>query len=484
MTTDNGGGFYTLILRLEYPNTVGMLGKITTAIGEMGGDIAGVDLVSTGRTKMARDFTVNCQDMEHGQAIIRRIRRIGGVRVTNAADPTFLVHSGGKIGLSVRVPVKTRHDLSMVYTPGVGRVSTYIHQNPDSVWQLTSKANTVAVVTDGTAVLGLGDIGPAAALPVMEGKAILFKDLAGVDAWPICLDTKDPDEIINIVKKLSVGFGGINLEDISGPRCFYIEDRLKEELDIPVFHDDQHGTACVVLAGLLNALKVVKKDINKVKCVIIGSGAGGVASAKMLHDAGLKNILAFDRTGVIHKGRDFSDNSGKKWLAENTNVDGFSGSLLQAMDGADVFIGLSGPGVITEEHLKRMNPDAIVFALANPDPEISPQVAGRYVRIMATGRSDFPNQINNALCFPGMFRGVLDVRAREINKEMKLAAAYAIANTVRPKDLSEDYIIPSIFNTSIAPSVAKAVADAAHKTRVARRPRRRSFAEPLGGVMG
>jgi malate dehydrogenase (oxaloacetate-decarboxylating) len=340
----------------------------------------------------------------------------------------------------------------------------------------------VAVVTDGTAVLGLGDIGPAAALPVMEGKAILFKELAGVDAWPLCLDTKDPEEIIRIVKAVSPGFGGINLEDISAPRCFYIEDRLRAELDIPVFHDDQHGTSVVVLAGVLNALRVVHKDLDSIKAVFVGAGAAGVTTARTLVAAGLKRLIAFDRTGVIHKGREFPDNPGKTWLAEFSNPTNFKGTLLDAMDGADLFVGLSGPGVITEEHLQRMNPDAIVFALANPDPEIRPQEAARYVRVMATGRSDYPNQVNNALCFPGLFRGVLDVRAREINKEMELAASHAIAGTVSARELNEEYIIPSVFNRSVVPAVARAVAGSARRTGAARRPRRRTIAASLGGL--
>ena len=482
MTTEESMSGFILTFRLEYQNQVGMLGKITTTIGGMGGDINGVDLVSTGRGKIVRDITVNCQDSEHGQQIMRRLRRQAGVSVTYVLDPTFLAHSGGKIALESRVPVKNRQDLSQVYTPGVGRVSQYIHDEPSAVWRLTAKSNTVAVVTDGTAVLGLGDIGPAAAIPVMEGKAILFKELAGVDAWPLCLDTKDPDEIISIVKAISVGFGGINLEDISAPRCFYIEERLKAELDIPVFHDDQHGTAVVVLAGVYNALKVVHKDISDIKAVMIGAGAGGVATARILVEAGLKNLISFDRTGAVHKGRDFSDHAGKAWLAEHSNPGNFSGSLMEAFDGADLFVGLSGPGVITREHIQSMNSDAIVFALANPDPEIRPEEALPHVRVMATGRSDFPNQINNALCFPGMYRGVLDVRAEDINEEMKLAAAHAIANTVGARELNEENIIPSVFNRNVVPAVAKAVAASARKTGVARRPRRRTMGAALGGI--
>ena len=483
MTTEEGQGGYTLTFRLEYANQVGMLGKVTTTIGNMGGDINGVDLVSTGRGKIVRDLTVNCQDAEHGQQIMRRLRRQAGISVTYVLDPTFLAHSGGKIALESRIRVETRRDLSMVYTPGVGRVSQYIADNPEGVWRLTAKGNTVAVVTDGTAVLGLGDIGPAASLPVMEGKAILFKELAGVDAWPIALDTKDPDQIVDIVKASRVGFGGINLEDISAPRCFYIEERLRNELDIPVFHDDQHGTAVVVLAGVYNALKVVGKDISEIKAVMVGAGAGRVATARILVEAGLKNLIAFDRTGPIHTGRDVGDHIGTQWLAENSNPGNFQGNLLEAFDDADLFVGLSGPNLITQDHIKRMNSDAIVFALANPDPEIRPEEALPFVRVMATGRSDFANQINNALCFPGLFRGVLDVRADVINEEMKIAAANAIANTVTKRALSEENIIPSVFDRNVVPAVAKAVAAAARKTGVARRPRRRTMAASLSGIV-
>jgi malate dehydrogenase (oxaloacetate-decarboxylating) len=340
------------------------------------------------------------------------------------------------------------------------------------VWALTIKRNTVAVVSDGTAVLGLGDIGPEAALPVMEGKALLFKEFGGVDAWPICLATKDPDEIVNAVKYIAPVFGGINLEDISAPRCFYVEDRLRKELDIPVFHDDQHGTAVVVLAGLLNSLKIVAKPMEDLKVVISGVGAAGIACAKMLLSVGVRNIMGCDRSGLVYKGRTENMNEAKQWFAENTNSKGLKGSLSDAMEGADFFLGLSAPNILTVDDLKKMNRDPIVFAMANPDPEIAPEKALPHVRVMATGRSDYANQVNNVLCFPGLFRGVLDARASTINEEMKIAAAQAIASGVGKSELQEEYIIPSVFNRSVARTVARSVASAAYKSGAAVRHRK------------
>ena len=467
------GVAYSVTIRAEYSNEPGMLGKITSVIGEVGGDIEAVDLVESTRDSMVRDLTVNARDVEHGQEIVATVREIPGLHVMSVSDPTFLLHLRGKLEVHSKSPLKTRNDLSMAYTPGVGRVCMAIHDDPDAVWNLTIKGNTVAVVTDGTAVLGLGDIGPEAAMPVMEGKAMLFKDLAGVDAWPICLATKDADEIVKTVKSLAPVFGGINLEDISAPRCFYIEERLREEMDIPVFHDDQHGTAVVTLAALYNALKLVGKRIDELKVVMTGVGAGGMATAKMLMEAGARNILGCDREGILHRDREYGGNEGKQWFADNTNPDNFTGSLLEAMEGADLFVGLSGPNVLNEEHVKVMNRDAIVFAMANPDPEIFPEEAGPHVRVMATGRSDYPNQINNALCFPGFFRGMLDVRASDVNSEMKMAAAKAIANAVPASELGEEYIMPSIFDKSVVRSVAREVAAAAQRTGVARKPQRR-----------
>jgi malate dehydrogenase (oxaloacetate-decarboxylating) len=378
------------------------------------------------------------------------------------------MHLGGKIRINSKVSLTTRDDLSMAYTPGVARVCMAIHDKPENVYKLTIKSNTVAIVTDGTAVLGLGDIGPEAALPVMEGRAMLFKEFGKVDAFPICLATKDTEEIIRTIKNIAPVFGGINLEDISAPRCFEIEARLKQELDIPVFHDDQHGTAVVVLAALINAVKLVKKQIKDLKIVVTGVGAAGVACSKIIMAAGGRNIIGFDRTGAIHKGRTEGMNYMKQWFAENTNPTGFHGTLTDALNGADLYMGLSGPGTVQAKDLAKMNKDAIVFAMANPTPEVMPEEAAPYVRIMATGRSDYPNQINNVLCFPGIFRGALDCHASDINEEMKLAAAHAIADVISPSELSDEYIIPGVFNPVVAEAVAKAVVKAAIDSGVAR----------------
>jgi malate dehydrogenase (oxaloacetate-decarboxylating) len=383
------------------------------------------------------------------------------------------MHLGGKIEVKGKMAVKTRDDLSMAYTPGVARICMAIHHDPEKAYTLTIKQNTVAVVTDGSAVLGLGDIGPSAAQPVMEGKALIFKEFAGVDAFPICLATKDVDEIVLIVKALAPVFGGINLEDISAPRCFEIEERLQRDLDIPVFHDDQHGTAVVVLGAMINALKLVKKKMSEARFVVTGAGASGIATAKLLMKAGARHIIGCDRAGAIYKGRTENMNSMKEWFAEHTNPRRIKGSAGDALQGADVFIGLSGPGVVSLKDVKAMNKDAIVFAMANPVPEILPEEAGAFVRVMATGRSDYPNQINNSCGFPGIFRGLLDVRARRVNDEMKLAAAHAIAGMVGKGELSEEYITPSMFDPRLVPAVSAAVADAAIRTGVARKKRSR-----------
>src|SRR5919202_4408957 len=457
-----------MTLRVEFPHRPGSLGKILTAVGEVGGMVGAVDIVRIGGERSTRDVTVNARDPEHARQIAEMIDALPEVRVTDFSDRTFLFHLGGKIEVKSKTPVRTRDDLSMAYTPGVARVCRAIAEEPERAFNLTIKRNTVAVVSDGTAVFGLGDIGPWAAMPVMEGKAMLFKEFAGVDAFPVCLDTKDTDEIIQTVKNIAPAFGGINLEDISAPRCFEIEERLKDELEIPVFHDDQHGTAVVVLAALINALKIVDKEMGDLRIVVNGIGAAGVACAKILFAAGARKIIGCDSKGIVYEGRE-ELNAAKMWFARNTNREGRTGGLAEAIEGADLFLGLSVPGVLSVEHLESMNEDPIVFAMANPDPEIRPEVAMGHARIIATGRSDYPNQINNVLCFPGIFRGALDVRAREIDEEMKLAAADAIAGVILDNELSEDYIIPSVFDERVAPAVAEAVAEKAKESGMARR---------------
>jgi malate dehydrogenase (oxaloacetate-decarboxylating) len=460
---------YSMTLRIKIPNEPGSLGVVTSLIGQVGADIGAVDIAGFEGNYIIRDITVKVRDSVHGDALVKEMKNLNQFEVLHVSDRTFLMHLGGKIRVTNKVPLATRDDLSMAYTPGVARVCMAIHDEPDNVYKLTIKRNTVAVVTDGSAVLGLGNIGPEASLPVMEGKAMLFKEFGKIDAFPIALNTQDTEEIIKAVKAIAPVFGGINLEDIAAPRCFEVEDRLKKELDIPVFHDDQHGTAVVVLAALINALKIVNKKMSDIKVIVTGVGAAGVACSKIILSAGVKNVIGFDRSGAIYKGRKDHMNYMKEWFAEHTNPDGFSGSVGEALEGADLFLGLSGPGTIEAEDLKKMARDPIVFAMANPTPEVMPEDAAPYVRIMATGRSDYPNQINNVLCFPGMFRGALDVRATDINEEMKLAAAHAIAAVVQDNELNEDYIIPGVFNPAIADSVAKAVAEAAIRTGVARK---------------
>jgi malate dehydrogenase (oxaloacetate-decarboxylating) len=460
---------YSMTVRLEITNRPGMLGKVTSAIGKAGGDIGAIDLVEIGKNTIARDLTFKARDERHAQQVVEKIRAVEGVKVINASDRTFLMHLGGKIEVRGKMSVKTRDDLSMAYTPGVARVCMAIHDDPEKAYTLTIKQNCVAVVSDGSAVLGLGDIGPNGAQPVMEGKALLFKELAGVDAFPLCLATKDVDEIVAIVKAISPVFGGINLEDISAPRCFEIEERLQRDLDIPVFHDDQHGTAVVVLGALLNALKLVRKRMSDARIVFSGAGASAIATAKLLMKVGAKHVVAADRAGVLYRGRTENMNPMKEWFSKHTNPGAVRGTLGDALQGADVFIGLSGPGVVSVKDIKAMHKDAIVFAMANPVPEILPEEAGAAVRVMATGRSDYPNQINNVNCFPGFFRGLLDVRARRVNDAMKIAAAEALAKIVSKDELSEEYITPSVFDRRVPEAVAAAVAEAAVRTGVARR---------------
>jgi malate dehydrogenase (oxaloacetate-decarboxylating) len=462
---------YSFVMRLTYPNRIGMFAKLTQIIGRQGGDLGAVDIVNPDAKRMTRDITVRARDFEHMEAIVQAIRKLKEVTVANVSDQVFLLHLGGKISIQNKVPLTKRDTLSMAYTPGVARVCSAIAEEHAKVWQLTIKGNSVAVVSDGSAVLGLGNIGPEAAMPVMEGKAMLFKEFAGIDAYPICLRTQDTGEIINTVANLSVGFGGINLEDISAPRCFEIEQRLQERLDIPVFHDDQHGTAVVVLAALLNASRLARRKLAGLRTVILGAGAAGTAIAAMLRQAGVKDIVVCDRKGILHSRTRADLNEAKRQLAAATNPRGLRGSIKDALRKADVLIGVSGPGLIAARSLGFMAAKPIVFALANPTPEIMPEEAAARAWIVATGRSDYPNQINNVLAFPGIFRGALNVRARRINEAMKLAAARAIAGCIAPRQLSPEYIVPSVFNREVVQRVAAAVTEAAIKTGVARKGR-------------
>jgi malate dehydrogenase (oxaloacetate-decarboxylating) len=453
---------YSLTLRVRIDHKPGMLGRVTTAIGEAGATIGSIDLISLDDGHTLRDITIDTSGDEHGAAVVAAVGEVDGAEVIDATDRTMRMHIGGKIEQHNKHPLKTRDDLSMAYTPGVARVCLAIAADRQKAFQYTIKRNTVAVVSDGSAVLGLGDIGPEAAMPVMEGKAMLFKEFGDVDAFPICLDTKDPDEIVAIVKAISPTFGGINLEDISAPRCFEIEARLREDLDIPVFHDDQHGTAVVVLAALLNACKLTGRRLEDLRVLVVGLGAAGIAVSQILLQAGVRDLVGCDSRGALHTGRpDYADGSMpalKRWFAEVTNPEQLTGGPGDVIDGRDLFIGLSGARVMPPEALARMNRDAMVFAMANPNPEVTPEEAAPHARIIATGRSDYPNQINNVLCFPGVFRGALDVRARSITEKMKVAAAEGIAAIVADDELREDYIIPSVFNRDVAPAVAEAVA--------------------------
>jgi malate dehydrogenase (oxaloacetate-decarboxylating) len=459
---------FSATIRVRIPDLPGAFARLASAIGEAGGSLGAIDLVRVERKTKIRDVNVLADDDSHLEAIVAAVRAVPGIEVVNISDRVFLAHLGGKLEVTPRTPLKTRDDLSIVYTPGVARVSRAIADDPEKVWNLTIKRNTVAVVSDGTAVLGLGDIGPEGALPVMEGKAVLFKEFAGVDAFPICLDTKDPDEIVRTVQAIAPAFGGINLEDISAPRCFEIERRLRESLDIPVFHDDQHGTAIVVLAALLNALRVVGKRLEDARIVTTGCGAAGMAVTRTLLHAGARWIVGCDEGGALYHGRE-DLNPAKCEYADATNPENLRGTADELLEGADVFIGLSVPGAITAAGVRRMAPRAIVFAMANPNPEVDPEEIEADAEVIATGRSDYPNQINNVLAFPGVFRGALDVRARTIDEEMEVGAARAIAVTIADDELAADYIVPSVFNRTVAPAVASAVAQAAERSGVARR---------------
>jgi malate dehydrogenase (oxaloacetate-decarboxylating) len=462
---------YSLTIRTELSSRPGSLGAATMAIGEEGGDIDALDIVRLGGRVVVRDITVACRDEAHGEAIARRLGQLEGVRVLHVTDRTFMVHLGGKIEVTGRVPVKSRDDLSMVYTPGVARVCLAIRDDPAKQWTLTVKRHMVAVVTDGSAVLGLGNIGPAAAQPVMEGKCLLFKGFAGIDAFPICVATQDTDEIVRVVQGIAPVFGGINLEDIAAPKCFDIEERLRATLDVPVMHDDQHGTAVVTLAALKNALKLVGKTIADARIVILGIGAAGVATARILASDGARHLVLCDRAGALYAGRTDNMNTFKERLAAETNPDRQQGSLGDVLRGADVFIGLAGPGTVAPAQIATMGRDPIVFAMANPVPEIQPEALVGIARVVATGRSDYPNQINNSLAFPGIFKGALDVEATDINERMKIAAAEAIAGLVSPEELSEEYVIPSMFDSRVAAAVADATREAAWATGVARKSR-------------
>jgi malate dehydrogenase (oxaloacetate-decarboxylating) len=467
-TTPTPTASYSITLRVHLPDSPDALVRTLDAIARCGGMTGAIDLVRVADDESVRDITVSAQDLPHSRQITEAVAAEPGVRVSNVSDRTFLLHLGGKLEITPKAPIATRDDLSMAYTPGVARVCQAIADERDRSFNLTLRSNTVAVVSDGSAVLGLGDIGPEAAMPVMEGKAVLFKEFAGVDAFPLCLAETDPDRIVAIVEAVAPTFGGINLEDIASPRCFEIEERLRATLDIPVFHDDQHGTAVVVLAALHNALKLTGRDLRDIRLVVSGIGAAGIACTKILLEAGIGDVIGVDSRGIVQRERD-DLGAHKRWYAEHTNVEGRTGGVAEALSGADAFLGLSVAGLVDREMLRTMHPDPIVFAMANPTPEIMPEEAHDVVGVMATGRSDYPNQINNVLCFPGIFRGALEVRAREIDEAMKLAAASAIADVIPDDELRPDYVIPSVFDRRVAPSVAAAVAAAAVTSGVARR---------------
>ncbi|MEQ9094051.1 MAG: NAD-dependent malic enzyme [Miltoncostaeaceae bacterium] len=460
---------YSVTIRVEIASQpADLLGRLTRAIGEVGGDIGAIDLVGTGYGSTVRELVVNASDLEHAERIVAAAEGIEGVHVLAHFDRTFRMHEGGKIEMVSRVPLEDRDDLSVAYMPGVARVSRAIADDPLRAFDLTMKSNMVAVITNGTAVLGLGDIGAAAGMPVMEGKSLLFKEFGGVDSYPICIDSKDPQVLIDTCTAIAPAFGGINPVDIAAPVCLEVADRLKETLDIPVFHDDQHGTAIVVLAAVINACRITGQAIEDLRVVVSGVGASGVACSKILMNAGVTKIIGCDSRGAIYRGRTENMNSMKEWYAENTNPEGIRGGLTEAVTGANLFLGLSGPGTFTVEQLQTMADDPFVFAMANPVPEIMPEVAAPYVRVMATGRSDYPNQINNVLAFPGIFRGALDCRSTEISEAMKVAAAEAIADCIGPDELHEDYIIPSVFNPAVAPAVRDRVIEVARAEGLAR----------------
>jgi len=453
---------YSITVRLEVASRGRAVSEITRAVEQSGGVVTALDVTAGRADRLRVDVTCAARDTDHAEALVTALAAIDGVTVHKVSDRTFLLHLGGKIEMRSKVPLRNRDDLSMAYTPGVGRVALAIAANREDARRLTIKRNSVAVVTDGSAVLGLGNIGPYAALPVMEGKAALFKRFADIDAWPICLDSQDTDEIVRTVQLIAPGFGGINLEDISAPRCFEVERRLRGLLDIPVFHDDQHGTAIVVMAALTNALRVVGKKLPEVRIAMAGAGAAGTAVLKLLLGAGATpgDIVVCDDKGAVHVGRPGLNDS-LRWIAETTNSGGYAGNLAGAVRGADVFVGLSAPGILSGDDIAAMAGHAIVFALANPDPEVDPESAMEHAAVVATGRSDYPNQINNVLAFPGVFRGLLDAQSRIVTDDMLIAAAHALADVVSPDEIGPHYIIPSVFHPDVASSVAAAVRDAA-----------------------
>jgi len=447
---------FSITIRVAVTADASSIGRLTMCVGEAGGIVTALDVVDSDPVSVIADLTCDTADAAHAEQVVAALRALPGVEVRKVSDRTFLLHLGGKIEVTPKVALRNRDELSRAYTPGVARVCLAIAENPEDARRLTIKRNTVAVVTDGSAVLGLGNIGPAAAMPVMEGKAALFKRFGGVDAWPVPLDTQDTEEIIRIVTAIAPAYGGINLEDIAAPRCFEIEARLRERLDIPVFHDDQHGTAIVVLAALTNALRVVGKPLSAVRVVVSGAGAAGTAIIKLLMRQGVGDVIAYDRHGALYRGMP-ELTPAWQWLAENTNRENYAGGLAGAVKGADVFIGVSAPNLLTGADVAAMAKDAIVFALANPDPEVDPREARQYAAVVATGRSDQPNQINNVLAFPGLFRGMLDAQARQFTEPMAVAAAHAIADAVGPDRINPSVIVPSVFDARVAPSVAAAV---------------------------
>jgi malate dehydrogenase (oxaloacetate-decarboxylating) len=470
---------YRLVIRLEIDNHPGMFAEVARTIGARGGSLGAIDLVEATPSKHVRDVTVDVPDEATGEQLAGDLQRITGVVVRSVSDRTFLMHLGGKVAMAGRVAVRNRDDLSLVYTPGVARVSRAIAADPERAWALTQRANAIAIISDGTAVLGLGNVGPLAALPVMEGKSLLFADLAGVSAFPIVIQPGTVQEIVDAVARISVGFGGINLEDIAAPSCFEIERQLRERLDIPVFHDDQHGTAIAVLAGLRNAAAVCKVAIDDLRVVVLGAGAAGLATARLLHVAGAKHVIAIDHKGTVTTQR--SDlNPEKRAVAQEVGATGGSVTLAEALKGANVLIGLSGPRLVSIEMIRTMARPRIVFAMANPDPEVDPVAAALEVDVMATGRSDFPNQVNNVLAFPGVFRGLLDARASTVTTNMELAAAAALADSVPAALRSAEYILPSVFDAQVVPAIAKAVSAAARADGVARRTDRDAAPGPAG----